>query len=308
MPPSPAPFVWYELMTTDASAAEKFYKDVVGWKAQDMSQGDMKYTALLAAGMPVAGLMTLPKDACDAGAKPGWTGYIGVDDVDATAARVTKAGGKIHVPPTDIPNVGRFAMMADPQGTVFCLFKPDGDMPRPAADPNTPGLVGWHELYALDGEKAFPFYAELFGWTKAEAMDMGAMGVYQLFAAGGPPIGGMMTKPPRRAGAILELLLPGRWHRRCDGTPQGGRRQRGQRSDGSARRQLDRAGPRSAGCDVLPAERSRLSAEREASGDIVQAPAEQAVHHQSCGAILTAHRTKGRWPGLPWNTPRREFG
>ena len=124
MPPSPAPFVWYELMTTDASAAEKFYKDVVGWKAQDMSQGDMKYTGLLAAGMPVAGLMTLPKDACAAGAKPGWTGYIGVDDVDATAARVTKAGGKIHVPPTDIPNVGRFAMMADPQGAVFCLFKP----------------------------------------------------------------------------------------------------------------------------------------------------------------------------------------
>jgi uncharacterized protein len=195
MPLSPAPFVWYELMTTDASAAEKFYKDVVGWKAQDMSQGDMKYTGLLAVGMPVAGLMTLPKDACDAGAKPGWTGYIGVDDVDATAARVTKAGGKIHVPPTDIPNVGRFAMMADPQGTVFCLFKPDGDMPRPAADPNTPGLVGWHELYALDGEKAFPFYAELFGWTKAEAMDMGAMGVYQLFAAGGAPIGGMMTMP-----------------------------------------------------------------------------------------------------------------
>jgi predicted enzyme related to lactoylglutathione lyase len=196
MSPSPAPFVWYELMTTDAIAAEKFYKDVVGWKAQDMSQGDMKYTGLLAADTPVAGLMTLPKDACDAGAKPGWTGYIGVDDVDATAGRATKAGGKIHVPPTGIPNVGRFAMVADPQGTVFCLFKPNGDMPRPAADPNTAGTVGWHELYAVDGEKAFPFYAELFGWTKAEAMDMGAMGVYQLFAAGGAPIGGMMTRPP----------------------------------------------------------------------------------------------------------------
>ena len=91
MSQSPAPFVWYELMTTDAAAAEKFYKDVVGWKAQDMSQGDMKYTGLLAADMPVAGLMTLPKDACDAGAKPGWTGYIGVDDVDTTAGRVTKA-------------------------------------------------------------------------------------------------------------------------------------------------------------------------------------------------------------------------
>ena len=123
MPQSPAPFVWYELMTSDAAAAEKFYKTVVGWKTQDMSQGDMKYTGLLAGDAPVAGLMTLPKEACAAGAKPGWIGYIGVDDVDATAGRVTKAGGRIHVPPTDIPNVGRFSVVADPQGAVFAVIK-----------------------------------------------------------------------------------------------------------------------------------------------------------------------------------------
>ena len=152
MPQSPAPFVWYELMTSDAAAAEKFYKTVVGWKTQDMSQGDMKYTGLLAGDAPVAGLMTLPKEACAAGAKPGWIGYIGVDDVDATAGRVTKAGGRIHVPPTDIPNVGRFATVADPQGTAFCLFKPAAEMTRPAADPAKPGIVGWHELYAIDGQ------------------------------------------------------------------------------------------------------------------------------------------------------------
>jgi predicted enzyme related to lactoylglutathione lyase len=101
----------------------------------------------------------------------------------------------VHVPPTDIPNIGRFAMVADPQGVAFNLFKPVSDAPRPPAYPATPGTVGWHELLALDGEKAFAFYAELFGWTKAEAIDMGAMGRYQLFAAGGAPIGGMMTKP-----------------------------------------------------------------------------------------------------------------
>jgi predicted enzyme related to lactoylglutathione lyase len=195
MPASPAQFVWYELMTSDAKAAESFYRKVVGWNAQDASQGDMKYTALLAGEAPVAGLMTLPKEACDAGARPGWLGYIGVDDVDAYAGRVTKAGGKIHVPPTDIPNVGRFAMVADPQGVTFNLFKPSAEMSRPAADPATPGIVGWHELLAVDGDKAFDFYAGLFGWTKAEAIDMGAMGRYQLFAAGGAPIGGMMTKP-----------------------------------------------------------------------------------------------------------------
>jgi predicted enzyme related to lactoylglutathione lyase len=195
MPTSPAQFVWYELMTTDAKAAESFYRKVVGWNVQDASQGDMKYTALLAGDAPVAGLMTLPKEACDAGARPGWLGYVGVDDVDAYAGRVTKAGGKIHVPPTDIPNIGRFAVVADPQGVTFNLFKPSADMSRPAADPAKPGIVGWHELLAVDGEKAFAFYADLFGWTKAEAIDMGVMGRYQLFAAGGAPIGGMMTKP-----------------------------------------------------------------------------------------------------------------
>src|SRR5262249_2753680 len=143
-----------------------------------------------------AGLMTLPKEACDAGAKPGWIGYIGVDDVDACVQRITKVGGKTHMPPTDIPGIGRFAMVADPQGATFSLFTAAAPMGQPPADPNRPGLVGWHELYALDGEQAFPFYADMFGWTKAEAMDMGEMGRYQLFAAGGAPIGGVMTKPP----------------------------------------------------------------------------------------------------------------
>jgi uncharacterized protein len=194
--PGPANFVWYELMTTDAKAAEAFYRNVVGWSTQDASQPSMAYTLLLAGETPTAGLMTLPKEACDQGARPGWMGYIGVDDVDTYADRIAKAGGKVHVPATDIPNIGRFAMVADPQGVAFNLFKPVSDMPRPADNNSTkPGFVGWHELLAVDGEKAFAFYSALFGWTKAEAIDMGAMGRYQLFAAGGAPIGGMMTKP-----------------------------------------------------------------------------------------------------------------
>jgi predicted enzyme related to lactoylglutathione lyase len=193
--PTPSNFVWYELMTTDDSAAQDFYARVVGWQVRDNSQPTMKYALLLAGNTPVAGLMTLPKQACDAGARPAWIGYVGVDDVDACAQRIATAGGKIHVPATDIPGIGRFAMMADPQGATFSLFAGAAPMGQPQANPNTPGLVGWHELYAVDGEKAFAFYADMFGWTKAEAMDMGEMGRYQLFAAGGAPIGGMMTKP-----------------------------------------------------------------------------------------------------------------
>ena len=141
-------FVWYELMTTDAKAARDFYTKVVGWKPQDAAQPGMDYTLLLSGDAPMAGLMTLPKEACDAGTKPGWIGYVGVSDVDAYAGRVAKAGGAVHVPPTDIPNIGRFAMVADPQGAVFSLFKPLSDMPPPPADPATPGTIGWHELMA----------------------------------------------------------------------------------------------------------------------------------------------------------------
>jgi predicted enzyme related to lactoylglutathione lyase len=193
---TPCNFVWYELMTTDDEAAQDFYARVVGWKAQDAGQPNLKYTLLVAGEAPVAGLMALPQEACDAGARPGWTGYVAVDDVDAAVQRIAQAGGQTHMPPTDISGIGRFAMVADPQGAVFSLFKgATGTMDQPAADADKPGLVGWHELYAVDGDTAFGFYADMFGWTKAEAIDMGEMGRYQLFAAGGAPIGGMMTKP-----------------------------------------------------------------------------------------------------------------
>jgi predicted enzyme related to lactoylglutathione lyase len=123
-------------------------------------------------------------------------GYVGVADVDTYAARVKAAGGSVHRAPEDIPGIGRFAVVADPHGAVLILFKGSGgEEPAPVA-PGTPGHVGWHELHSGDRESAFAFYAGLFGWTKAEAVDLGPMGIYQTFATGGAPIGGMMTKAP----------------------------------------------------------------------------------------------------------------
>src|SRR5262249_27081795 len=137
----------------------------------------------------------IPEDARKAGVQPCWMGYIEVDDVDRTAARLAQAGGKVHRPPTDVPGVIRFAVVADPQGAGFIIAKwlaDDGSQELPVG---TAGTVGWHELYALEWKTAFDFYAKMFGWTKAEAIDMGPMGTYQLFATGDAPIGGMMTKP-----------------------------------------------------------------------------------------------------------------
>jgi uncharacterized protein len=195
MPNTHGSFVWYELMTTDAKAGEAFYSDVVGWSAEKAQVPGVDYTLLKAGSELRAGMVTMPAEVCQAGWRPGWMGYVAADDVDATARRVSELGGKVHREPQDIPGVGRFAVVADPHGAVFALMKwevPHADEP-PA--PGKPGNAGWRELYAGDLESAFEFYSKLFGWTKADAHDMGPMGVYQIFALGGETIGGMMTKP-----------------------------------------------------------------------------------------------------------------
>ena len=186
-------FVWYELMTTDADAATAFYRDVVGWGAEDSGHPDLQYTLLTVGGTPVSGLMALCAEAGTAGARPGWIGYVGVEDVEAFASRVKEAGGAILRGPIDLP-VGRFANVADPQGAPFILFKPSRAEPRETPAHGTPGVTGWHELHATDRDSAYAFYADLFGWTKGDALDVGPMGAYQLYEVGGEAVGGMMTK------------------------------------------------------------------------------------------------------------------
>jgi predicted enzyme related to lactoylglutathione lyase len=182
-------------MTPDTAAAEKFYRNVVGWGAQDAGMPGMSYTLFKVGETAVGGMMALPQNCGDGGARPGWIGYIAVDDVDASAAQVKKEGGKVHRAPDDIPGVGRFAIVSDPQGAVLALFKGSGQEQGEPPAQGTPGTGGWHELLAADREAAFAFYAKLFGWKKDEAHDMGPMGIYQIFSSGGQMLGGMMAKP-----------------------------------------------------------------------------------------------------------------
>lgn len=189
-------FVWYELMTTDISAAAAFYSAVTGWHMSDAGHPTMSYTLVHAGKAAVGGMMALPDETRAHGVRPSWIGYVSVDDVDAFATRVVQAGGKIHRPPADIPQVGRFAVVADPQGAAFVLFEGAPEMQPPEKTTEKSGHFGWHELMAADMEPAFAFYASLFGWVKTTAIDMGPMGTYQLFSANGAEIGGMMTKPP----------------------------------------------------------------------------------------------------------------
>jgi uncharacterized protein len=186
-------FVWYELLATDTGAAKGFYTKVVGWATQPGPASGMDYTLFTAAELPAAGLMLQPEDARKMGAPPSWIGYVAVDDVDTTTEQVKRLGGTVHVPPCDIPNVGRFSVLADPQKAVFALFKSSQTCEVQPPEPDAAGHIGWHELLAADWEKAFGFYSELFGWQKSDAMPMGEMGTYQMFSVGGQAIGGMFT-------------------------------------------------------------------------------------------------------------------
>jgi predicted enzyme related to lactoylglutathione lyase len=194
-------FIWYELISPDIDNAKAIYCAVLGWKGNPMPSpgGGPPYTIFEADGVGVGGGMPLMDQMKAQGVPPSWTGYVCVDDCDAAAEEVKQLGGTVRQPPMDIPGVGRFAIVADPTGAVIAIMKPQ---PPPGAEPperparGKPGYASWRELYAGDLDKAWPFYAELFGWTKTGEHDMGPMGVYRLFGnRQDGELGGMMTKP-----------------------------------------------------------------------------------------------------------------
>ena len=119
----PGTFCWPELGTTDPKGAAAFYRTLFGWNAKVGTDGGVEYTEFSAGGSPSAGMMEMPSQV-PSEVPAHWTPYFQVTDCDATAAKATSAGGKTIVPPTDIPKVGRFAMIEDPQGAMFAIFKP----------------------------------------------------------------------------------------------------------------------------------------------------------------------------------------
>jgi hypothetical protein len=120
----PGSLCWNEVYTNNVDRAGKFYSDVLGWKLEPHDMGPMGvYTLFKADGVAnsVGGMMGITKDM--QGMPPNWCAYIATNDVDASVKKVNALGGKVMVPPTDIPNIGRFAIVADPQGAAFALYK-----------------------------------------------------------------------------------------------------------------------------------------------------------------------------------------
>lgn len=190
--------IWYELMTNDPAGAKAFYDPVVGWSIDAESSGEIEYRMICTSDGPVAGLFRLTEAMVAGGARPAWLGYIGVDDVDATVARLRELGGAVHMEPFDIADVGRLAFVADPEGVPFYVMRGLSDEPSSsfAGGDGAVGHCNWNELSAADPEAAFAFYSALFGWEKGEGMDMGPMGTYQLLDLGGESFGAVMPAQP----------------------------------------------------------------------------------------------------------------
>jgi len=183
-------FVWYELMTTDPKAAIAFYTEVVGWKTQPWENGE--YTMWMGSQGPLGGAMVLPEAAKKMGAPPHWMANVQVADVNKTVARVRELGGKVYVEPSDIPKIGRYAVIADPQGASLSLIQPlEAMTPH---DVTKSGEFCWHELITTDQKAALHFYSELFGWERMLDFDMGPMGNYLIYGRNGVQLGGMVNK------------------------------------------------------------------------------------------------------------------
>jgi predicted enzyme related to lactoylglutathione lyase len=199
-------FIWYELMTTDAAAAQAFYGPMLGWRFG----GSDEYREIAASDGQVGGLLQLTPQMTAGGARPGWVGYLLVDDVDRMAASVEQGGGRLLMPPRALPGVGRFAMLTDPQGAAFYVMTPtpppgQAAMTSHAFSYDRPrvGHCAWNELATSDPAAALRFYGERFGWEKDGEMDMGAFGRYEFIRhAGRAPAGS-----PRGYG-MLGAIMP----------------------------------------------------------------------------------------------------
>ena len=175
--------VWHDHMSNDAATAQGFYGKLLGWQTEVFKPGEMDYPMIAKEGQTHGGFGPVPE-----GAPNHWVGHVLVDDADAAADRARKAGGKVVFGPEDIPDIGRFAIIMDPQGAVISAFSPAGEASTPQ------GVFGWDELHTSDLEGAKKFYGDVFGWTAKES-DMAGM-TYVLFSDGETDRAGATTQMP----------------------------------------------------------------------------------------------------------------
>jgi predicted enzyme related to lactoylglutathione lyase len=186
----PGTFSWAELATSDADAAKAFYTALFGWDYDDNPIPDGSvYSMAKRDGKTVAALFGSEQP-------PHWNCYVTVESVEAAAARASELGGAILAEPFDVMDVGRMAVIADPEGAALCLWQPGSSIGATLV--NTPGAMAWNDLVTPDPDGAATFYGGLFGWTMQE---IPASGGYRVIRNGERSNGGVMPLDPDRMGA-----------------------------------------------------------------------------------------------------------
>jgi uncharacterized protein len=156
-------FSWVDLTTSDQDGAKAFYAGLFGWEADDRPVGDGVYYSMQQIGdKSVAAISPQPEAQREAGVPPLWNSYVTVESADDSAAKAGDLGGTVHAPPFDVMDVGRMAVIADPQGAFFMIWEPKSTIGAELV--NVPGAFCWNELYTSDLDGAQGFYAGLFGW------------------------------------------------------------------------------------------------------------------------------------------------
>src|SRR3954470_14694282 len=151
-------FVWHEQVSPDPKQAQDFYTQLFGWDTEVFAPGEADYTMISAGGQRHGGF----GQAMEGAPPPHWLSHVRVEDVDETIERAKSAGGKLAAGPFEMSEVGRMAIVGDPQGAYVGVYQPEGD------DPAREGVFVWDELGTTDVDAAQRFYELVFGWTTSD--------------------------------------------------------------------------------------------------------------------------------------------
>jgi uncharacterized protein len=187
----PGKVIFVALVTPDLTAAKTFYAGLFGWTFRDIPPGETAYAEADLNGHPVAGLFQRPVKAGEH-RQPAWLSFISTGSVDATTKTALQHGAKVLFEPHDVPNLGRDAVLADPQGAVFAILaSSSGDPPDVLADP---GEWIWSSLITTDPDADAAFYQTLFDY---EVFDQSAdQGAQHYILASGDYARASVNSPP----------------------------------------------------------------------------------------------------------------
>ncbi len=175
---------WVDVSSDNVAASAGFYSGLFGWDAMEVPDGG-GYTMLLQAGKAVAAV-----GVNQGGGPSSWSTYIATADADATAAKITAAGGSLMIDVMDIFDAGRMAFALDPQGVLFGIWQPGTH--KGAELVNEPFAYTWAELNTTDAAAAQSFYSAVFGW-EPQALEGGEVFDYAMQKVAGRVVGGIMA-------------------------------------------------------------------------------------------------------------------